>query len=511
MRSRTAFSLFLIILPSLGHSGTKDATKEFNKEAAAEVMITHSEEKAIASLQEIIRAQKTQSDKSQYLHRLAELYLRRSKTSRFFENMDSQSPLTASFPEVQGKSRKWLEEAIQIYNQIIQKDPKYASIDEVFFSTGFLHAQLSQAAQARSNLKQALVANPNKYEAMLSLAELEYDQKNFRQAEGYYRQLVDLKVDMAKHFVKYKMSWAMYNQKNTQQALDNHLEVVMQIPESPYRKEALKDLALFIAETSKGENVSQTIPNEINKEDRKTLIDRIVGLLVTWSRAGEIKPLLEREILSFPEYRHEYQARLLTISFERKDLLTASQILNEFQTSCRFEDCTNVRPVVKTQLKNMWELEAKEKSPQRKTLMLSAFAVLLIDEKDLVTLQSYAEFLTEYKDNTPAAEAWMNLFDRSSDSAQKEDALYKSIHLTADGFDKEGKIDQFVKLYKKSPRAVEFLYVKALELAKSQDYAESLKILNDIKGRASAKDLNEKIASLITQVEYDQLVNSADP
>ena len=119
MRNQKTLTLLIVMIPSLSFSGTKDASKEFNKEAAAEVMITHSEEKAIASLQEIIRAQKTQSDKSQYLHRLAELYLRRSKTSRFFENMSSQSPLSTSFPEVQGKSRKWLEEAIQIYNQII--------------------------------------------------------------------------------------------------------------------------------------------------------------------------------------------------------------------------------------------------------------------------------------------------------------------------------------------------------------------------------------------------------
>ena len=82
--------------------------------------------------------------------RLAELYMRRAKTERFFElNRESDVVVNLAPKKVKkASSKKMVKKAIKIYDYIEKRYPQYDKIDQVVFNNAFARQQIGQIKAA---------------------------------------------------------------------------------------------------------------------------------------------------------------------------------------------------------------------------------------------------------------------------------------------------------------------------------------------------------------------------
>lgn len=238
-----------------------EGDEKSNEERAlkTEMMITRTEQKAIEQLQGLIKKYRGTPLEADLNFRLAELYMRRAKTARFFEiNRDSETVVKLA-PKVvaNASSRKQIQLAIDTYEDIQRKSPKFLMLDMVIFNNAFARQQLGQEKEAERRYWQVIRSFPQSSvvpDSHLAIGEINFDRGNFSMALEHFNAIGKFPESRVYPYGLYKAAWAHYNLRDAISGLKKLEEVVAygkyvaeQKVESrlDLRKEALLDMTVF--------------------------------------------------------------------------------------------------------------------------------------------------------------------------------------------------------------------------------------------------------------------------
>jgi TolA-binding protein len=175
------------LLPEVRIGEGGNETENDKKALTSEILITRSENKAIESLQKLIKSKKPGSpENADLLYRLAELYMRRSKSGRFFD-MNANNPVLqkSSFPIPNEHGADAVKRAIAIYTRLEKEHPNFRDMDAVLFNNAFAHQQIGKGSEASAlfnRLVDKFPKSPLIADGTLALGELLYDQGKFQPA-----------------------------------------------------------------------------------------------------------------------------------------------------------------------------------------------------------------------------------------------------------------------------------------------------------------------------------------
>ena len=280
MNKKTSFIhiLFLIMLATgfctLGFAQNVEVTKanknlqiqstegeDLRKALQVEMLINKSEEQAMAQLNKLIAANKGKSLEPNLLFRKAELYMRKSKTDRFFE-MNRDSDKVVSFaPELAKSSdaKNNIKKAIDVYEDIQKRFPRFMQLDYVLFNNAFSRQQLNDNANAKKLYNFMLKEFPDSVlvpEAYLAIGEMYFSANDFKMARDYFERIISYPNSRIYPYGRYKLAWTYYNLSLNKEALVE-LETVVAYSNSneqqnftriDLRKEALGDMVLFYSD-----------------------------------------------------------------------------------------------------------------------------------------------------------------------------------------------------------------------------------------------------------------------
>lgn len=230
-----------------------------NRAYTSEMMITRAETKALESLTALLLKKKGSSEEPYLLYRLAELHMKRSKSGRFF---DMQRDMKSAFPIPAESSAANIRKAILIYNKLITDFPKFQDMDSVIFNNAFANQQIGLSNVSIHLYKELLERfknSPLTPDARIALGELLYNQQNFKGAIEHFVALEAFPESRVYSYGMYKAAWTYYNLQSNDEAVKRLISVIRKTPpiqsgQTPtnkhnLRKEALRDLCIFIGET----------------------------------------------------------------------------------------------------------------------------------------------------------------------------------------------------------------------------------------------------------------------
>lgn len=249
------------LMPEL-QINSNDENVNQKKAIQSEVLISKAENQAIQSLISIIKRRKGSADEADLWYRLAELYMRRAKSGRFFDlNRDGTGPLRFAPPAVTSESAiESLKRAIQVYTKIEREFPRYKEMDAVYFNNAFASQQIKLSKNAEALYFKMVNQFPKSVlvpDAYLALGEMAYDEKKFDEALNYFKSIEKYPQAKVYSYGLYKSAWTLYNQRNNEEAINQLVRVVrfhdplksdnIQANHN-LRSESLRDLAVFFGE-----------------------------------------------------------------------------------------------------------------------------------------------------------------------------------------------------------------------------------------------------------------------
>lgn len=193
---------------------SSDEKQNQKKATQSEVLISRTEARAIKALEGIIKKRKGSPEEASLLDRLAELYMRRAKSGRFFDLFRNQEgPVKFAPPEVTSQTAlESLKKAISIYSQIEKSFPQYNELDSVLFNYAFASQQtkdLKNAERAYTVLIEKFPKSLMAADAFLALGEMAYEQQRFSLAIERFKKIEDYPKSKVFSYGLYKLAWAL--------------------------------------------------------------------------------------------------------------------------------------------------------------------------------------------------------------------------------------------------------------------------------------------------------------
>ncbi len=492
-RSALAISIFasssILFSPSAAISKkaeeVKGLLKELQMEAGnesanelkafqSEALITKAENKAIENLERIIAKNKGSSNEADLHYRLAELHMRRSKSGRFFElHQDNKTLKWSSFPVRIEKGSASIKKAISIYTKIQKQFPKFIEMDYVTFNKAFALQQINQISESIASYEELIKKFPKSSalaDAHLAVGELYYDQKRFAMALDHFMAIEKYPESRVYNYGLYKAAWAHYNLKNDKEAIAALLLVLKRNPPNSendgskssvakqnLRKEALRDLSLFVGETKKADELYGFFKAITTPEELTDTMSNLSSLYESHSRYREMESFLGEFIADQPQSPFRVKAHMrLVNAFEsvkernkvlaqlKEAALLCSANSHPDQSSAHRkwrnimppdqieESCDkSFRREGRELAAKWWETWQKNKEHKEFTgLTKQCFEILLIADSrispDTKTRFAYAELLFQMNDFKGAAEQYFVVFE-SKNQEFEHDSLYASL------------------------------------------------------------------------------------
>jgi TolA-binding protein len=128
-----------------------------------ELLVSKTESQAMGQLEKLLKKYTGTGMEAGLWQRKAELYLRMSKTERFFElSRDSETVVSAAPQRVKSaSSKKYLSKAVETYDMIQRRFPNFDQLDVVIFNNAFTRQQLDQNKLAENLYRDLLNRFPN--------------------------------------------------------------------------------------------------------------------------------------------------------------------------------------------------------------------------------------------------------------------------------------------------------------------------------------------------------------
>ncbi|MBX3035149.1 MAG: tetratricopeptide repeat protein [Bdellovibrionaceae bacterium] len=292
----------------------------------AELLITHAETKAIQSLQKLLAKKKGTAEEAGLQHRLAELYMRRSRTGRFFDlHQNSKTLKLSTFPIPSEKGADWIRKASGVYYEIEKKFPNYREIDSVLFNNAFANQQLGKIRESEVLYQRMIDKRPNSSlvpDAAVALGELAYDQRRFALALNHLALVEKYPKSRVYTYALYKAAWAHYNMKDAELGTKKLIEVVKaSAPDEStedrnrqnLRREALRDLGIFVADSKSADDLYDFFKKITTEEELGQSMMDMANLYLSHSRYKEINIFLDEFLRKHPSNPTRVKATLVLV------------------------------------------------------------------------------------------------------------------------------------------------------------------------------------------------------
>jgi TolA-binding protein len=318
------------------------------KATVAEVLVIKNEAKAMQQLAKLLAKYHGTPLEPGLLFRKAELFVRQSKSARFFEytrgdnNLMTMIPTTMKSATTKGK----VQQAVAIYEEIQKRFPNYAELDAVYFNNAFLRQQLGEDKVAEKMYHKLLKDFPESVlvpDSHLSLAEMLYQQRRYADALPEYEAIKQYPLARVYPYAVYKEGWDKYQLKDVKGAI-KELETVIEISNTMtaqenaklnLKHEALNDLVLFYPEANSAKNAFAYFKKWAGDEAGKYLIS-LSEMYERHSNFQDLEVVLNDLISSMPQSPDSPVAfrSLLENDINARNYTKATGHLSRFENHC---------------------------------------------------------------------------------------------------------------------------------------------------------------------------------
>lgn len=519
------------LLPEVALSHENE-DKNQEKSFQSEVLITKAENKAIDTLKKIIKKNVNKPEEVSLLFRLAELYMRRAKSGRFFDLDQRFEDRLKKQGFATEKTQGSLKEALKIYDQIQHRFPKFEDLDFVLFNSALARLQLKETEKAKSLYAQLI----NQFQrstllpdALLELGEIYYNQQNFTTALEKFKQLEKYPNSKAYPYGLYKSAWSLYNLKNTDEAISQLLIVVKQNPalsknDRKYnlRREALRDLTLFVGETLAPNEVYGFFEKITTPDELGEIIMALAGLYESHSRFKEISVFTYQFIKAHPlsPQAPKCYTKLIETNETLKLRSEVIENLTEMSQFCKKEKVDSscfaeFRKVSLDISKKWWEIWLKNKNNSEfSALTEQAFQNLLstdtATEPDSKSRYAFAELLFQQSKFEQASENYEKVsLHPNLDKNLAHDALYGALFSIEKILDKKESATyiekqkalgiRYIQEFSNGAHAGEIQYKLGYIAYKQNDYDLSLNYIKPLMTKAS-EEIKLKSEDLVLDI-----------
>lgn len=500
-----------------------------SKAFQSELMITKAENKAIESLTRIIGRKKGTAEEADLLFRLAELYMRRAKSGRFF---DLNEKLVAKSAVTQQKAIDSLKSAIQIYNRLEKAFPNYKDLDAVLFNNAIAHQQTRQTERAKelfNRLTRDFVKSNLIPDALLEVGEIYYFQQNFSVALEKFKAIEKYPKSKAFPYGMYKSAWCYYNLKQTDEGIQQLLAVIGQNPANAndpkkynLRKEALRDITLFVGETMPSDQLYSFFEKITTEDELGDSLMALASLYESHSRYKEISTFIKTFIEKHPESVHasEGYAKLIETHETLKQRDVVISYLKKMSTFCQTKmaaTCNETFRKVSLDIsKKWWEIWLKnKKNTEFSKLTEQAFEILLTNEDalnpDSKSRYAYAELLFQQGKFEQASQNYEDVANHKNiDKILGHDALYGALFSIEKSLDKKEDVAlterqkllalRYLKDFPNGEHVTSLQFKLGFIAYKQQDYESALKRLTPLIAKVKYPEIKTKSEDLILDI-----------
>jgi tetratricopeptide (TPR) repeat protein len=447
----------------IGEGGSEQENDR--KALTSEIMITRSENKAIEALQALIKGKKPGSPGlADLYYRLAELYMRRSKSGRFFD-MNQTNPVVqmSSFPVPNEKGTDAVKRAIAVYTRIENEFPNFREMDSVLFNNAFAQQQVGNHKEAIANFTRLVEKYPKSpliADGTLALGDLLYEQGKFAPALEQFLKIEKMPKSRVYSFGMYKAAWAYYNLKDSENGIKRLTMVVKtnpalkdgEVPTNRHnlRKEALRDLTIFVGDTYPADKLYSFFSGLCEEQELGSSMIDLAKLYESHSREKEMGIFLNEFIDKNPKDAHVVKANLYLVE-AYETLKQRDQVIHHLQAGsdlCKpnsswklaqtaevaSEACDkDYRHASLDIAKKWWEIWLKNKQNLAfSDLTQKSFRLILDNEDaanpDLKTHFALAELLFQLGKLDEASREYKFVGDRAQEPTLQHDANYGALY-----------------------------------------------------------------------------------
>ena len=277
------------------------------KELKTELIVIHSEKKALEQLQKLQKKYDGTAMESEILFRLAELYMRRARSERFFEVHRTSDQVMTFAPTLvkQASEASEIKKAISIYEKIQKKFPDFRSMDVVFFNSAYAEEQIGENTAAEKFFAKLIKEYPDSIlvpDSYLSIGELNYQSRKFTVALENFKAIRKFPDAHVYPYGLYKAAWSYYNLQDASSGVKELEEVIKfgrqvvakQLDSKlDLRKEALNDLALFYSDVLPANKAVAYFKAQAQEVDSTPYIFRLTELYKRHSRYADVEIVLK--------------------------------------------------------------------------------------------------------------------------------------------------------------------------------------------------------------------------
>ncbi len=522
---------------------SKNEEKNELTQLKSEIMISKAEDQAIQSLNGLLKRRKGTDQEVDLLYRLAELYMRKAKTGRFFDlNIDSKTLKMSSFPIPPQKGKDWIRKASGTYFDIEKRFPKFHEMDGVLFNNAFANQQLGETKKAENLYKKLLERFPNSPlvpDGLIALGELLYDQARFKEARTSFENVERFPDSKVYSYGMYKLAWTLYNMKASDEAIKKLVEVVQKNPPTAdpsrrynLRQEAMRDMVLFVADKIKGEDLYEFFKKIATPDELGQAMINTAKLYESHSREKEIHSFLNEFLDKEKHHAYRVKAHMILVNADevlkkRDDVLVnleAGSKLCDLDSNWKArqeaawatEACQNDYRKTSLEIaKKWWEIWLKNKShPEFSKLTEKAFRLILRgddpDKPDYKTRYALAELLFQQGIFDEASIQYEKVALTTPDPAVIHDANYAALYSVQKSIEKQKSKDKQDRLRKlslhyieKHPKGQHALPVQlqvALAEYEMNNDKEAEKYLLPLVAQKNDKDVRKKSQDLLLDI-----------
>ncbi len=537
------------LLPELKINSTDENVNQ-KKAVQSEVLITKTENQAIQALINILKKKKGSPTEPDLWYRLAELYMRRAKSGRFFDlNRDSDGPAKFVPPEISSETAvASLKRAVQVYTKIEREFPKFRDMDGVLFNNAFASQQLKLNKNAEALYYKVVTQHPKSAlvpDAYLALGEMAYDAQKFKDALDYFAAIEKFPKARVYPYGMYKSAWTLYNLQKSEEAIQKLVAVVKFNDSSKnegqinhnLRSEALRDLTLFFGETQPADKAYAFFSRIATPDEVGEAILNLAKLYDSHSRQKEMNVFLAEFITKQPMSRFRVKMEMIMITGNEtarirnesiKHLVAAANLCKSgsdwrtrnndiAEAECDYDFArTNVEMA-----KKWWELWQKNKSSTSAREIAEytqeAFRLHLDREDpakpDTKSRYAYAELLFQLGDFRKASEQYQ-MAGKSVDTQLAHDANYSAIVSLGKAIEKKKESTDDVEMVRlcqtylerhpKGEHAIQVRYKVGFIAYEQNNHVEAEKWLRPLAADEKAGELKRKSEDLILDILNDR-------
>lgn len=447
----------LFVLSIQHHAYAKDVVDNLikgNKVTETEYITHYNETQAIDSAKNLIKKHRGSRLEPELRHRLADLYVRKSKTRNFLDQVFKKNgkDLKLQFEAIPEK-KNLLKSAIFELQTIEKTFPRYAKMDEVYYTMGMSYLKIGDVDLAERPFLRLIKTYKNSVlvqDSHLSLAEIYYHQKNYKNSGFYFTKLVDDKNHNAQSYSMYKRAWTKYYLKQYSSAFQDmksaYVNSLAKKNSFDVSTEVLTDLPLFTTEVYKGEDVYAQLSTFI--KDQNKLTESLDAHAKTFADRSSYKNeiailnvLLKRSKTDASKF--EYLSRL-SISHEKIDAFDAmanyyamaNKLINQkIDETAKEEFLVFGRNLVKNTYKQ-WidaDVKAKKRIVLAPILKVGDIALTTIADSDAQKpkfINILAELNFDINNFSKASQYYEMASDISKDKKESHELLYSAIVAT---------------------------------------------------------------------------------